>query len=39
MGLFQFTRMPFGFTGAPSTFQRAMDSLLKDLPFAVAYLD
>ncbi|KRX63871.1 Retrovirus-related Pol polyprotein from transposon [Trichinella sp. T9] len=39
MGLFQFTRMPFGLTGAPSTFQRAMDSLLKDLPFAVAYLD
>ncbi|KRX13143.1 Transposon Ty3-G Gag-Pol polyprotein [Trichinella nelsoni] len=39
MGLFQFTRMPFGLTGALSTFQRAMDSLLKDLPFAEAYLD
>ncbi|KRZ85316.1 Transposon Ty3-I Gag-Pol polyprotein [Trichinella sp. T8] len=39
MSLFQFTRMLFGLTGALSTFQRAMDSLLKDLPFAVAYLD
>ncbi|KRZ49618.1 Dolichyl pyrophosphate Glc1Man9GlcNAc2 alpha-1,3-glucosyltransferase [Trichinella nativa] len=34
MSLFQFTRMLFGLTGALSTFQRAMDSLLKDLPFA-----
>ena len=35
-GFFQFRVMPFGLQGAPATFQRMMDQLLK---FAAAYLD
>ena len=31
--------MPFGLTGAPSSFQRPMDKLFHDLPFVTAYLD
>ena len=32
--------MPFGLSGAPSTFQQMMDSLIKDIhDFAAAYLD
>ena len=39
-GQFQFTVMPFGLSGAPSTFQQLMDSLIKDKhDFAAAYLD
>ena len=39
-GQFQFTVMPFGLSGAPSTFQQMMDSLIKDKHnFAAAYLD
>ena len=39
MGLYQFRRMPFGLTGAPGSFQRLVDSLLRDLPFATTYID
>ena len=39
MGLFQFKRMPFGLTGAPSSFQRLMDTVLRGLPFVTIYLD
>eukprot|EP00731_Ephydatia_muelleri_P034653 Em0070g9a len=39
-GLYQFRRMPFGLQGAPSTFQKMMDSLLVGMQdFATAYLD
>ncbi|KAL5496544.1 hypothetical protein EMCRGX_G012850 [Ephydatia muelleri] len=39
MGLFQFTRMPFGLCGAPSTFQRLMDVVMRGLPFVTTYID
>ena len=39
MGLFQFTRMPFGLTGAPSSFQRLMNKIFRDLPFVTTYVD
>ena len=40
MGLFQFTVMPFGLSGAPATFQRMMDQILNGLQkFSSAYLD
>jgi len=31
--------MPFGLTGAPSTFQRLMDKVLRGLPFVTIYID
>ena len=31
--------MPFGLIGAPGSFQRLMDSVLQDLPFATTYID
>ena len=39
MGLYEFCRMPFGLTGAPSSFQRLMDKTLSGLPFVTIYLD
>ena len=38
-GLFEYVTLPFGMRNAPATFQRAMDQMLRDLPFAFAYLD
>ena len=38
-GLFEFIRMPFGLKNAGMTFQRLMDNIFFDLPFAIVYLD
>lgn len=39
-GLFQFRVMPFGLNGAPATFQRMMDILIRGLEtFTSIYLD
>ena len=40
-GLFQFTRLPYGLTNAPSLFQRIMDKLIQPdwEPHVFAYLD
>ena len=38
MGLYQFKWMPFGLSGAPSSFQRLMDTDLWGLPYVI-YLD
>jgi hypothetical protein len=41
LGLFRFTRMPFGLRNAPSTFQRLIDRFRAGLPTVniLAYLD
>ena len=38
-GLFRYTRLPFGFHGAPAIFQAAIDAVLQGLPGVIAYLD
>ena len=37
--LFKFLRMPFGLKNAAQTFQRLMDSALREMPFVFVYLD
>ncbi len=38
-GLFEFLRMPFGLKNAAQTFQRMIDSILRDLDFLFVYLN
>ena len=37
--LFRYTRLPFGIASAPRIFQRVMESIVKDIPGVVVYLD
>ena len=39
IGLYEFCRMPFELSGAPSSFQRLMDKILHGLSFVTIYLD
>ena len=38
-GLFEYTRLPFGVSSAPSIFQRTMDNLLQGLEHVATYID
>uniref|UniRef100_A0A1X7SJ43 Reverse transcriptase domain-containing protein n=1 Tax=Amphimedon queenslandica TaxID=400682 RepID=A0A1X7SJ43_AMPQE len=38
-GLFQYNRLPFGITSAPSIFQRILETLLANIPRVCVYLD
>jgi hypothetical protein len=38
-GLYEFLRMPFGLKNAAQAFQRLMDTVCQDLPFAFVYID
>ena len=39
MGLYKFRRMPFGLTGAPSSFQSLTDKIFRVLSFFTTYVD
>ena len=38
-GLWEFKRMPFGLKNSAQAFQRLMDGILRDVPFAFVYID
>ena len=38
-GKYEYVKVPFGLVQAPAYFQELMTSILKDFPFAIAYLD
>ena len=38
-GKYEYLKVPFGLVQAPVYFQELMNKVLKDLPFAIAYLD
>jgi len=39
MGMYQYTRLPFGVASAPAIFQRAMDEILQGIEGTVCYID
>ena len=39
LGLFQFTRLPFGIASAPAIFQQQMEKILQGIPKVACYLD
>ena len=39
LGLFSYTRMPFGIKTAPTTFQRVMETILKKFKWCYVYID
>ena len=39
LGLFQYTRVPFGVASIPALFQKTMGTLLQEIPNTRCYLD
>ena len=39
LGLFQYTRLPFGIASAPAIFQHQMEKILQGIPNIACYLD
>ena len=38
-GLYKYTRLPFGISSAPATFQEVMDTILQGIPNIICYID